>query len=84
MCLAYPGKVVKIDGNDGEVDFGGFTKKVNLMLMPEIKIGDYVLVHAGFAISKTTEEDAIETLTALKEIRDAFYEERREIHKEGV
>jgi len=76
MCLAYPGKIVKIEGAEGEVDFGGFTKMVNLVLMPEIEVGDYVLVHAGFAISQTTEEDAIETLSAFKEIWEAIDEQR--------
>jgi len=70
MCLAFPGKVIKIEGSSGEVDFGGFTKRVNLMLLPEAQIGDFVLVHAGFAISKTTEEDALETLSALKAIAE--------------
>lgn len=71
MCLAIPGKIIKIDGISGEIDFGGFTKKVNLMLLPDSQVGDYVLVHAGFAISKTTEEDALETLSALKAIAEA-------------
>jgi len=82
MCLAYPGKIVSIEeprpatssGRRAEVDFGGFTKSVNLMLMPDAKIGDFVLVHAGFAISKTTEEEAIETLDALKNVYDAAYD----------
>ena len=74
MCLAYPGEIVKIEETSGEVDFGGFTKVVNLMLMPEANVGDYVLVHAGFAISKTTKEDAIETLSALKAVYNAAYD----------
>ncbi|MCK5833508.1 HypC/HybG/HupF family hydrogenase formation chaperone [bacterium] len=72
MCLAYPGKIVSIDGENGEVDFGGFTKKVNLMLMSESKIGDFVLVHAGFAIGTTTEGDAIDTLDALHKVDNAL------------
>jgi hydrogenase expression/formation protein HypC len=71
MCLAIPGKIVSKSGNDGEIEFGGFTKKVNLTLLPEAEIGEYVLVHAGFAISKTTQEDALETLDALRHIYDA-------------
>lgn len=73
MCLAYPGKIIKREGDKGEVDFGGFSKKVNLMLLPEVSVGDYVLVHAGFAIGETTEKDAAETLSALKEIHDAGF-----------
>jgi hydrogenase expression/formation protein HypC len=74
MCLAYPGKIVSIAETRAEVDFGGFTKSVNMMLMPDAKAGEYVLVHAGFAIAKTTEEDAIETLEALKSVYDAAYD----------
>lgn len=73
MCLAFPGKVVEIEGTRAEIDFGGFTKSVNMMLLPDAKIGDYVLVHAGFAISKTTEEDALETLDALRQVYTAAY-----------
>ena len=73
MCLAFPGKVVEIEGTRAEIDFGGFTKSVNMMLLPDVKIGDYVLVHAGFAISKTTEEDALETFDALRQVYTAAY-----------
>lgn len=74
MCLAYPGKIKAIDGDRCEVDFGGFTKMVNMMLLPDAVVGEYVLVHAGFAISRTTEEDAIETLDALRRVYDAAME----------
>lgn len=74
MCLAYPGKIVSIEETRAEVDFGGFLKSVNMMLLPDAKIGEYVLVHAGFAISKTTEDDAMETLDALKQVYDAAYD----------
>ncbi len=74
MCLAYPGKIVSIEETRAEVDFGGFMKSVNMMLLPDAKVGEYVLVHAGFAISKTTEDDAIETLDALKSVYDAAYD----------
>ena len=74
MCLAYPGEILEINGTLCDVDFGGFTKSVNLMLLPEAMVGDFVLVHAGFAISKTTKEDAIETLDALKKVYNAAYD----------
>ncbi|MGC9315263.1 MAG: HypC/HybG/HupF family hydrogenase formation chaperone [bacterium] len=74
MCLAYPGKIVSIEETRAEVDFGGFVKSVNMMLLPDAKVGEYVLVHAGFAISKTTEDDAMETLDALKQVYDAAYD----------
>jgi len=75
MCLAYPGKIVQIEGDTGEVDFGGFTKRVSLMLMPAAKLGDMVLVHAGFAIGATTEQDAEETREVLRQIDSAFMPE---------
>lgn len=74
MCLAYPGIIVSIEETRAEVDFGGFVKSVNMMLLPDAKVGEYVLVHAGFAISKTTEDDAMETLDALKQVYDAAYD----------
>lgn len=63
MCLAVPGKILDIEGEDpltlsGRVDFAGIVKQVNLAYVPEAKTGDYVLVHAGFAISVIDEEQA--------------------------
>ena len=63
MCLAVPGKVLQIEGDDplmlnGKVDFAGVVKQVNLAYVPEAKTGDYVLVHAGFAISVIDEDQA--------------------------
>jgi hydrogenase expression/formation protein HypC len=73
MCLAVPGKIESIDAADpifraGKVNFGGILKNVNLAYVPEAKIGDYVLVHVGFAISVINEEEAQETFKYLKEI----------------
>jgi hydrogenase expression/formation protein HypC len=71
MCLAYPAKIVKIDNRHsprmGTVDFGGVNAPVCLEWLPEAGIGDYVIVHVGFAISKLDEGDARETLRMLKE-----------------
>jgi hydrogenase expression/formation protein HypC len=63
MCLAVPGKILNIEGDDpltlnGKVDFAGIVKRVNLAYVPEAKTGDYVLVHAGFAISVIDAEQA--------------------------
>ncbi len=69
MCLAIPGKVVNIDGNQAEVDFGGVLRKTNISLV-DAKIGEYVVVHAGFAIEKMDEEEARETLKLWKELLD--------------
>jgi len=57
VCLAYPGKIKKIKGDKAMVDFSGIVKEVNISLA-KVKAGDYVIVHAGFAIQKMTKEDA--------------------------
>ncbi len=68
MCLGIPMKVVKIKGGWGIVASGGLRRKVNLSFMRGLKTGDYVLVHAGFAIEKVNEKDAAKTLKMLREI----------------
>ncbi len=74
MCLAIPGKVIEIDAAVspimGKVSFGGIKKEVCLELVPEVKIGDYVIVHVGFAISMMDEEEAQETLKLINEMND--------------
>ena len=72
MCLAVPGKVVEIKGNIGIVDFGGIKREVRLDLLPEVKVGDYVIVHTGFAIEKLDEERAKEILEAWEEVLSAL------------
>lgn len=76
MCLAVPGKVMTIDTAEGglpmaKVSFGGIAKNVCLAYVPEVKVGDYVIVHAGFAISQLNEEEANEVFELLKQIGDA-------------
>ena len=61
MCLAIPAKINKINGNVAEVESLGVIKKVDISLIPEVKIGDYVIVHAGFAIQLIDREDALIT-----------------------
>jgi hydrogenase expression/formation protein HypC len=73
MCLAVPGKLLSIEGNDpllrtGRVSFGGIIKEVNLSLVPEVSVSDYLLVHAGFAISTIDEEEAGRVFSLLDEI----------------
>ncbi len=75
MCLAIPGKIIKISGNDplsrmGQIDFSGISKEISLAYLPEAKLDDYVIVHAGFAISLIDEEDAKESLNAFQELDD--------------
>lgn len=72
MCLAVPGQLHSIEGNDpltrqGRVAFAGLFKMVNLAYAPEAKLGDYVLVHAGFAIAVIDEAEALKTLAYLAE-----------------
>ena len=69
MCLGIPGKVIsKREGDLAEVDFGGVRREVSLMLCPEAEVGDYVLVHVGFAIQRLEKEEALETLKLFEEI----------------
>jgi hydrogenase expression/formation protein HypC len=72
MCLAVPGKVVEITGEGelrmGRVDFSGVRREACLAYTPEVEVGDYVLVHVGFAISRIDEEAARETLATLAEL----------------
>jgi hydrogenase expression/formation protein HypC len=73
MCLAIPGKIESISGDDpldrsGKVNFGGIVKEVNLAYVPEAGIGDYVVVHVGFAISKVDEAEALKVFEYLREI----------------
>lgn len=69
MCLGIPGRVTEIRDDAGlamgKVDFGGVRKEACLAYLPEIAIGDYVIVHVGFAISKVDEEEALKTLEVL-------------------
>ena len=74
MCLAIPGRVEEIDTAVtpvmGKVRFGGIGKEVCLEFVPEVKVGDYVIVHVGFALSTVDEEEALETIRMLKEMGD--------------
>jgi hydrogenase expression/formation protein HypC len=74
MCLAIPGKLTDIYEKDNlrmaKIDFGGIVKEICLAYIPEAKIGDYALVHVGFAISLMDEEEAQETLRLLQQIAD--------------
>jgi hydrogenase expression/formation protein HypC len=74
MCLAVPGKIVEITKSDGlqmaRVDFGGIFREACLDYVPEAKVGDYCVIHVGFAISLLSEKEAMETLDLLKQITD--------------
>lgn len=76
MCLAIPSKIIEVDNFRAMVDVYGARREINLMLMPEeVGIGDYVLVHAGFAIQKVEQESAHEALTVISGIIDDMEKE---------
>jgi hydrogenase expression/formation protein HypC len=68
MCLAIPSKIIKIDQNAATIDVDGVKREASLLLLENPKVGDYVIVHAGFAIDKIDEKSAMESLKALREI----------------
>jgi hydrogenase expression/formation protein HypC len=68
MCLAVPVRVVSIQGSEAEVEIGGVSRRVSIMLTPEAKVGDYVLLHTGYAINVIDEAEARETLKLLEEM----------------
>ena len=69
MCLAVPGKVISINGDTGDVDFGGVVKQANLTMV-DAKVGEWVVVHAGFAIETMDEKEALETIELWNEVLD--------------
>ena len=71
MCLAVPAKILSIQGALAKVELSGVTQDVSLMLLPEAKVGDYVLVHAGFAMQIVDEKEAEETYALLDEMNGA-------------
>lgn len=73
MCLAVPGRVLNVEDGDpafrsGTVDFCGVRKTINLVFTPDVQVGDFVLVHVGFAISRIDEEEAARTFQYLQQI----------------
>lgn len=80
MCLAVPGRILSVAGDDplrrvGRVDFGGMVKEINLAFVPEASIDDHVLVHVGFAITVIDEREAARIFEHLREIGDLDEEE---------
>jgi hydrogenase expression/formation protein HypC len=67
MCLAIPSKITQIENNMAVIDVDGIRRECSLLLVEDAQVGDYVIVHAGFAISKLDETAALETLALLKE-----------------
>ena len=79
MCLGIPGRVIEIREEAGlrmgRVDFGGVRKEACLSYVPDVRTGDYVVVHVGFAISQVDEEEAIKTLELLEQMGDLVQQE---------
>ncbi len=74
MCLSLPARIISIEGDMGQVSVGGVIFRAGLQMVEGVKVGDYVLLHAGFAIEKMKEEEAMETLRILKEMEDSISE----------
>ena len=72
MCLPIPLKLIEINGTSAVGEALGMTREIRVDFIPEPKLGDYVIVHAGFAIERLGEEQALEDLEAWKEVRDAL------------
>jgi hydrogenase expression/formation protein HypC len=67
MCLAIPSKITRVENNIATIDVDGVQREASLLLLEDAEVGEYVIVHAGFAIQKVDEEAALETLRFLKE-----------------
>ena len=83
MCIAAPAQIVEINKEENTLyaDFGGARQQAKLDLLPDVEVGDYVLIHAGYAIEKLTEEAAKESLEAWEELLDFLEEEDKEMEK---
>jgi len=74
MCLSLPARVISVSGDVAEVSVGGAIFRAGLQMVPDVVAGDYILLHAGFAIEKLSEKEALDTLRLLEEIDDALNE----------
>ena len=72
MCLGIPGKVVAVEKNVAKVDVGGLLREISLDLCPDVSVGEYVLIHTGFAIQKVDAEEAEETLDLLTKMAEGI------------
>ena len=72
MCLAIPALVKSIDGYQAEIDMGGITRQISIQLTPDVKVGDYVLLHTGYAINIIDQVEAEETLELLRELSEVL------------
>jgi len=72
MCLSIPAKIVQIENNTAKAEVGGLLREISIDLCPEVVVGEYVLIHAGFAIQRVDEKEAGETLELLKQLAEAI------------
>ena len=86
MCIAAPALVVEINKDDNVLfaDFGGARQPAKMDLLPDVEVGEYVLIHAGFAIEKLSEEAAKESLEAWEELLEILEEEDKEMEKARI
>lgn len=70
MCVAIPGKVIKVLGEEAIIGFGNITKQVNIMLIEGVKVDDYLIIHGGCAINKISKEEGEETIRIFRELID--------------
>lgn len=86
MCLGVPGKIIDIYIKDGlrigKIDFGGVTREACLEALPEARIGEYTMIHAGFALNVLSEEEAMETLSTLRELEE--FEQEASLEEDGA
>ncbi len=75
MCLAVPTRILRIEGEEADAEIGGVVRRISVAFTPEARAGDYVLMHAGFAISLLDEESARESLRLLEEIGEDLLSE---------
>jgi hydrogenase expression/formation protein HypC len=72
MCLGIPGRVIEIEKNVAKVEVGGLLRDISIELCPEVSVGEYVLIHTGFAIQKVDEKEAEETLELLRKMAEGL------------
>lgn len=79
MCLAVPLRLVSVEGTDAVGEVGGIQREVSIMMTPDAKVGDYVIVHAGFAIQMLDRKEAEENLELLRQIGEAAEQKQEEV-----
>lgn len=74
MCLAIPALIKSVDGFEADVDMGGISRTISIRLTPDVRPGDYVIVHTGYAINVLDQEEALETLQLFEQLEQASRE----------